>query len=388
MDIHPFTIAVPQAVLDDLATRLARPRWPDEVEGANWDYGVNLEYLQELVGYWRAGFDWREQERALNTWQQYHAEIDGLRIHFLYERGKGPQPLPLLLTHGWPSAFTEMLKVIPLLTDPASHGGDPADAFDVVVPSLPGYGFSDHVTWRGPWHTHERWATLMRGLGYQRFGAQGGDVGAGVTTALGRFFPEQVIGIHLSSDVAAPSPLPPSSALSAEEQEYLARMERWEQEEGAYSHQQQTRPQTLAYGLNDSPVGLAAWIVEKYRAWSDCGGDVERRFSKDELLTTITLYWVTQTIGSSIRGYYQGGQNVGPAQRDKRVGVPTGVAVFPGEYLIGRVPRAWAERTYNIQHWTEMPRGGHFAALEEPELLVQDIRAFFRKLRGASSAGQ
>jgi pimeloyl-ACP methyl ester carboxylesterase len=388
MDMHPYTIAVPQAVLDDLAARLARTRWPDDVEGAGWDYGVNLAYLQELVDYWRTDFDWRKQERALNTWQQYQAEIDGLRIHFLYERGKGPNPLPLLLTHGWPSAFTEMLKVIPLLTDPASHGGDPADAFDVVVPSLPGYGFSDHVTWRGPWNTHGRWAALMRGLGYERFGAQGGDVGAGVTTALGRFFPEQVSGIHLSSDLASPSPLPPSVELSAEEQEYLARVARWEQEEGAYSHQQQTRPQTLAYGLTDSPVGLAAWIAEKFRAWSDCGGDVERRFSKDELLTTITLYWVTQTIGSSIRGYYQGGQNVGPSQRHTRVEVPTGVAVFPGEYLIGRVPRAWAERTYNIRHWTEMPRGGHFAALEEPELLVDDIRTFFRALRGVSPADQ
>lgn len=387
MNMHPFTIDVPQAVLDDLAERLARTRWPDEVEGAGWDYGVHLAYLQELVDYWRVHFDWRAQERALNTWHHYRAEVDGLGIHFLYERAKGPNPFPLLLTHGWPSTFAEMLKIIPLLTDPANHGGDPADAFDVVVPSLPGYGFSDHVTWRGLWKTHERWASLMQGLGYERFGAQGGDVGAGVTTALGRFFPEQVVGIHLSSDLAFPAPLPPASELSEEEQDYLARLERWEQEEGAYSHQQQTRPQTLAYGLNDSPVGLAAWMVEKFRAWSDCNGDVESRFSKDELLTTIVLYWVTQSIGSSIRGYYQGGQNVGtPPHLRTRVEVPTGVAVFPGEYLVGRVPRAWAERTYNIQHWTEMPRGGHFAALEEPDLLVEDIRAFFRTLRGASSA--
>jgi pimeloyl-ACP methyl ester carboxylesterase len=386
MEQHPFTIHIPQEVLDDLAARLARTRWPDELESmsgaaASWDYGVSLSYLQALVNYWRAGFDWRAQERALNAWHHYRAEVDGLSIHFIHERGQGPQPFPLILTHGWPSTFAEMLKIIPLLTDPASYGGDPADAFDVVVPSLPGYGFSDRITQPGPWKTERRWAALMAGLGYERFGAQGGDVGAGVTTALGRFFPEQVVGIHLNSDLAAPSPLPTEADLSAAERDYLARLKRWEEEEGGYSHQQQTRPQTLAYGLNDSPVGLAAWIVEKFRAWSDCGGDVESRFSKDELLTTITIYWATQTISSSIRGYYQWPQHAAYSRPQGRVKVPTGVAVFPGEYLIGSVPREWAERTYNVQHWTEMPRGGHFAAQEEPELLVEDIRAFFRALR-------
>lgn len=381
MEYHPFTINIPQAELDDLADRLARTRWPDEIEGAGWDYGTNRAYLQELVGYWRTEFDWRAQERALNRLHHYRADVEGLGIHFIHERGKGPNPFPLIITHGWPSTFVEMLKIIPKLTDPASYGGDPADAFDVVVPSLPGYGFSDHVTQRGSWRAHERWAALMRGLGYERFGAQGGDVGADVTTGLGRFFPEQVAGIHLNSDLAWPSPMPTSAELSEEERDYLARCERWEKEEHAYSHQQQTRPQTLAYGLNDSPAGLASWIVEKYRAWSDCGGDVESRFTKDELLTNISIYWFTQSISSSIRGYYQGGQYTTSAQPPKRVEVPTGVAVFPGEYLIGRVPRAWAERSYNIQHWTEMPRGGHFAALEEPDLLVEDVRAFFRKLR-------
>jgi pimeloyl-ACP methyl ester carboxylesterase len=381
MEYHPFTIDIPQAVLDDLAERLARIRWPDEVEDAGWDYGTNRAYLRTLVDYWRDGFDWRAQERALNAWHHYRAEVDGLGIHFIHERGKGPHPLPLILTHGWPSTFVELLKIIPLLTDPASHGGDPEDAFDVIVPSLPGYGFSDHITRRGSWNTHGRWAALMRGLGYERFVAQGGDVGAGVTTALGRFFPEQVIGIHLNSDLAWPSPMPDAADLSAAEQEYLARCQRWEKEEGGYSHQQQTRPQTLAYGLNDSPAGLAAWIVEKYRAWSDCQGDLERRFSKDELLTNITLYWATQSISSSMRGYYQGGQNTASSQPRSRVEVPTGVAIFPGEYLVGPVPREWAERSYNIQHWTEMPHGGHFAALEEPDLLARDIRAFFRTLR-------
>lgn len=211
MKQDPFTINIPQADLDDLAERLARPRWPDEVEGAGWDYGTNRAYLQELVDYWRTRFDWRAQERALNTLHHYRVEVDGLGIHFVHERGKGPHPFPLIITHGWPSTFVELLKIIPRLTDPASYGGDPADAFDVVVPSLPGYGFSDPVTQRGSWRTDERWAALMRGLGYARFGAQGGDVGADVTTALGRFFPEQVAGIHLNSDLAWPSPLPSAS---------------------------------------------------------------------------------------------------------------------------------------------------------------------------------
>ena len=380
MQPQPFTIAIPQATLDELAERLAHTRWPDEPAGAEWDYGVNRDYLQALIAYWRTAFDWRAQERALNTWHHYRADIDGVAIHFIHERGKGPKPFPLLLTHGWPSTFTEILKVAPLLTDPASHGGDPADAFDVVVPSLPGYGFSDRIAQRGPWKTHERWAALMALLGYERFGAQGGDVGAGVTTALGRTFPEQVLGIHLSSNSAWPSPVPPASELSLAERDYLARVEQWEQEEGAYGHQQRTRPQTLAYGLTDSPAGLAAWIVEKFRAWSDCAGDVEHVFTKDELLTNITIYWATQTISSSIRGYYESAHAVASAPTT-RVTIPTGIAIFPGEYLVGRVPREWAERTYNVQHWTEMPRGGHFAAVEEPELLAEDIRAFFRPLR-------
>jgi pimeloyl-ACP methyl ester carboxylesterase len=381
MQYHPFTIAIPQAALDDLADRLARTRWPDELEEGGWDYGVPLAYLRELVEYWRTRFDWRAQERALNAWHHYRAEIAGLGIHFIYERGSGPRPFPLVLTHGWPSTFTELLKLIPLLTDPSSHGGDPADAFDVVVPSLPGYGFSDHIIHPGPWNVEQRWAALMAGLGYERFGAHGGDFGAGVTSALGRRFPRQVIGIHLSSDLDSPSPLPAESDLSQAEKDYLARTNRWKDEEGGYSHQQRTRPQTLAYGLNDSPAGLAAWIVDKYRSWSDCGGDVESRFTRDELLTNITIYWVTQSISSSMRRYYELAHTPPTTQPPPRVEVPTGVAVFPGEYLIGRVPREWAERTYNIQHWTEMQRGGHFAALEEPELLAEDIRAFFRGLR-------
>ena len=381
MQSSPFTIDVPQQALDDLTGRLARTRWPDEIEGVGWEYGVSLAYLRDLVDYWRTAFDWRAQERALNSWHHYRADVDGLGIHFIHERGNGSRPFPLILTHGWPSTFVELLKLIPLLTDPASHGGDPTDAFDVVVPSLPGYGFSDHIIRPGPWNVEQRWVALMAGLGYERFGAQGGDFGAGVTTALGHSFPDQVIGIHLSSDLRSPSPMPAESDLSEAEKDYLARITRWKDEEGGYSHQQRTRPQTLAFGLNDSPAGLAAWMVDKFRSWSDCGGDVESRFTKDELLTNSTIYWVTQSIGSSMRRYYELGHTTTTTQPPPRVEVPTGVAVFPGEYLIGRVPREWGERSYNIQHWTEMPRGGHFAAQEEPELLAEDIRAFFRALR-------
>jgi pimeloyl-ACP methyl ester carboxylesterase len=408
MRIDPFQVHVLQPVLDDLRERLARTRWPDEVAGAGWDYGASLASMQDLVAYWCAGFDWRTQERALNGFAQFHAEIDGLRIHFVHERGAGPgsgsrrlsgaagqrgaagqpeagqQPLPLILTHGWPSSFAEMLKIVPMLADPARFGGDPADAFDVVVPSLPGFGFSQPPARRGRVHVHALWAKLMTEvLGYRRFCASGGDIGAGVTSRLGLFYPERVAGIHLwTVDLLRPNPVPQPEQLSAAERDYLERVRRWEDEEGGYDHIQGTRPQTLAYGLNDSPAGLAAWIVEKFRAWSDCGGDVERCFTKDELLTNVTLYWVTGTINSSIRMYYESRHdpNANPLGPGLRIEVPTGIAMFPGEKdLI--VPREWAQRCYNVTRWTDMPRGGHFPAQEQPQLLVEDIRAFFRAMR-------
>jgi len=375
MQIRPFTVHVPQPVLDDLRDRLARTRWPDEVTGAGWDYGANLTYLRDLVDYWQTRFDWREQERTLNAFAHYQVEVGGLNIHFIHERGKGPHPLPLIVTHGWPSTFYEMHKIIPLLADPASHGGDPADAFDVIVPSLPGYGFSDPYPRRGRWNVAEMWSALMHGLGYDRYGARGGDIGAGVTTRLGRDYPDRLIGVHLDGNIAGPVPSPDPTTLSPAEKAYLAQIEQWEREEGGYSHIQGTRPQTLAYGLNDSPAGLAAWIVEKFRAWSDCGGEIERRFSKDELLTNVMLYWVTQTINPSIRPYYESQHN---ASQSIAVTVPTAVTTSAVDLP---PPREWGERSYNIQRWTEMPGGGHFAALEEPLWLVEDIRAFFRDLR-------
>jgi pimeloyl-ACP methyl ester carboxylesterase len=375
---QPFTVDIPQPVLDDLHERLAHTRWPDEIAGAGWDYGVPLAYLRELVAHWRERFDWRAQERSINRLHHYHADVDGLAIHFIHERGHGPNPLPLILTHGWPSAFYEMDKVISLLTDPARYGGDPADAFDVVVPSLPGYGFSDPYPRRGQWNVPALWAALMEGLGYAHYGAQGGDIGAGVTTLLGRYYPERLVGIHLSSIVGDPYPLPDPASFSEAERAYMLQREEWEREEGGYSHIQGTRPQTLAYGLTDSPVGLAAWIVEKFRAWSDCGGDIARRFSKDELLTIVTLYWATQTINSSIRRYYESQHAAAPAGASGIVTVPTAVTTGMVE---PEPPREWAERRYNIQRWVARPRGGHFLAMEEPEWFVEDVRAFFRDLR-------
>ncbi|MCH7620774.1 MAG: epoxide hydrolase [Chloroflexi bacterium] len=390
MEVNPFTINVPNEVLNDLSRRLENVRWPDEIPQSDWDYGCNLDYLKELVDYWRTGFDWRAQEAKLNAFHHFKSKVDGLDIHFIHERGKGPNPIPLVITHGWPSSFYEMHKIIPLLADPGAHGGDPADAFDVVAPSLPGFGFSDHPTERGTdvEQVAGMWHKLMtEHLEYPRFAVQGGDIGAGVTSRLGFGHADSLIGIHLTS-VTRPTPYlgPGSRELTEAEKTHMAQRERWQQDEGGYSHIQGTKPQTLSYGLNDSPAGLAAWIVEKYRAWSDCGGDVEKRFTKDELLTNITIYWVTQTIGSSVRMYYENQRNNWVMGKDEQIPAPAAIAVFPGE--ISRPPREWAERSYNVCRWTEMARGGHFAALEEPELLAEDVRAFFRAYRTTGTLGQ
>ena len=384
MDVQPFKIQVPEETLIDLGERLADTRWPDELPGTDWDYGTNMAYLKELVDYWRTSFDWRAQEEAINRLSHFKADVDGLGIHFIHEQGKGPNPMPLVLTHGWPGSFFEMSKITPLLADPASHGGDAADAFHVVTPSMPGYGFSDHPTKPGMHvlRVSDLWVKLMtEGLGYDRFGAQGGDWGASVTAYLGFAYPQSLIGIHLTSMVR-PTPYmgPGSTPLSEAEQALLKQREDWLQAEGGYSHIQGTKPQTLSYGLNDSPVGLAAWLVEKYRSWSDCGGDVESRFTKDELLTTITIYWVAEIINSSTRLYYETARHPWDMKQGERITVPSAMAVFPKE--ISLPPREWGERSYNVHRWTEMPSGGHFAALEEPERLAEDIRAFFRPLRG------
>src|SRR6058998_3742035 len=383
MHVEPFRIAVPDAVLADLRERLARTRFPDEIPASGWTYGTDLAYLRELVAYWRERFDWRAAEARLNALPQFRARVGGLRIHFIHVRGAGPAPFPLVITHGWPGSVAEFVKLIGPLTDPGRHGGDPADAFDVVAPSMPGYGFSDHPTEPGmdPERIAALWAELMAGLGYQRFGAQGGDWGAMVTTYLGAGHAARVLGIHLNMVIALPEdPQNPSlEGLTQEEIVDLMAVQQFLKEETGYQRIQGTKPQTLAYALNDSPAGLAAWIVEKFRTWSDCGGDVERRFSKDELLTNVMLYWVTGAIGSSFWPYYARYHAPWPIADGQRIEVPTAYADFPKEII--RPPRSWAERVYNIKRWTVMPSGGHFAALEEPRLLAEDIRAFFRDLR-------
>ncbi|HEY3418509.1 MAG TPA: epoxide hydrolase [Armatimonadota bacterium] len=384
MQRQPFTIDIAQATLNDLDERLARTRWLDAVPQTDWDAGTNPEYLQSLVAYWQRQYDWRAQEALLNRFTQYRAEIDGLGIHFIYEQGLGPHPLPLIYTHGWPGSFYEMYKIIPLLSDPAHHGGDPADAFDVIIPSLPGFGFSDIPRERGMTlqRTADLWARLMTDvLGYRQFVAGGGDFGSGVTRYLAIAHPELLIGIHLTY-LGYPIDPGDQSDLSAAEQQYRKAVQEWVMREGAYAMIQSTKPQTLAFGLNDSPVGLAAWLAEKYRAWSDCDGDIERSFTKDELLTNVMIYWATGTINSSIRTYYENGHLPSALQPGQHIEVPAGIALFPKD--INLPTREWAERSLRVQRWTEMPRGGHFAALEEPELLVEDIRAFFRPFRAST----
>jgi len=382
MDIQPFRIAVPDPVLTDLRERLARTRFPDEIPGSGWGYGANLDAVRDLVTYWRDRFDWRAAEERLNRFAQFRAQVGGMKVHLIHERGVGPKPLPLVITHGWPGSVSEFTKIIGPLTDPAKHGGDPADAFHVVCPSMPGYGFSDHPTEPGmdPERIAALWTELMRGLGYERFGAQGGDWGAMVTTYLGLRHAPQVVGIHLNMVIAfPPNPDNPIEGATEDELPALMEMASFLKDETGYQQIQGTKPQTLSYALNDSPAGLAAWILEKFHTWSDCGGDVFARFTRDELLTNVMFYWATETANSSIRLYRE------PMRAGKfpptgfRVDVPTGCAIFPKELV--KPPRAWVEKVYNVQRWTRFASGGHFAAMEEPEALVEDVRAFFRPLR-------
>jgi pimeloyl-ACP methyl ester carboxylesterase len=381
MTPRPFALKVPDAVLTDLRARLERVRWPDEAPNAGWQHGSSLGYMKELVAYWRDRYDWRAQEARLNQWKQFTASVGGIDIHFIHEPGVGPSPMPLILSHGWPGSIVEFERIIPMLTDPGRFGGDPADAFTVVAPSLPGYAFSfsPNQPRFGIVEIADLFASLMTDvLGYPRFAAQGGDWGAFVSSCLGAAYPDRVAGIHINLLAVRRDQTPPA-APTEEEKKYLEELAYWLREETGYMQIQGTKPQTLAYGLTDSPVGLAAWIVEKFRTWSDCGGDVERRFSKDVLLTNVMLYWVTGAIGSSFWPYYARLHSTWPISEKRRVTVPTAYASFPREIL--HPPRAWAERVYNITRWTPMPAGGHFAALEEPEALAADVRAFFRTLR-------
>ena len=381
--IEPFQIRVEDEVLDDLRQRLARTRWPDQIPDSGWNYGTDGAYLAELCEYWREKFDWRAQETRLNGFDQFRTQIDGQTIHFIHQRSPVEGALPLVMTHGWPGSVWLFHRIIDVLADPESHGGSADDAFHVICPSLPGYAFSGPTNEPG-WDIRrvaETWAVLMDRLGYARYGAQGGDWGSLVTTQLGLIDAEHLAGIHLNMVVAGPPPgdANPTEGLSPEELKGLADMGEYQKTGSGYAQIQGTKPQTLGYALNDSPAGLAAWIVEKFRSWSDCDGDVERSYSKDDLLTNITLYWVTQTINSSLRLYCESFRSGRFGVADAKVEVPTGCAVFPKEII--RPPRRWAEAHYDVRQWTPMPRGGHFAALEEPELLVEDVRSFFRKVR-------
>jgi pimeloyl-ACP methyl ester carboxylesterase len=377
---QPFQLHVADSAIDDLRQRLARTRFPDQAPGEPWGYGTSVAYLQELVAHWQHRFDWRAHEARLNAFPQFKVALHGIDVHYLHVQGKGPKPTPLLLSHGWPGSVFEFLELIPRLTDPARFGGDPADAFTVVAPSLPGYGlsFAPGQARFGLERMTDCLAELMSGvLGYEKFAAQGGDWGAFVTSRLGGVHADKLIGIHLNLLTLRRDPKLLTDP-TPEERRYLGELEAWLKEETGYQWIQGTRPQTLAAGLTDSPAGLAAWIVEKFRAWSDNGGDLESVFSKDQLLANISLYWFTGAIGSSFWPYYA--RLHGPWPVPDRISVPMGYAAFPREIL--RPPRAAAQRLYtDIRRWTEMPRGGHFAAMEQPEALAREITEFFRPLR-------
>jgi pimeloyl-ACP methyl ester carboxylesterase len=382
MPVERFTVPFSQSLVEDLRDRLQRTRWPDEISDSGWAFGFDRQFLIDLCSYWKDEFDWKAQLDRISAFHHYRYQANEGKIHFIHERGKGPCPMPLIVTHGWPGSFTEMLRLIPLLTDPAAHGYDPADSFDVIVPSLPGFGFSDRTSHIGmnAFRVAGIWVELMQALGYDRFAAQGGDIGAAVSTALGLRHGKHIIGIHLNYIPGSYRPhIDADTTLTPSEHKFTADSARWYDENGAYAHLQGTRPQTPAYALNDSPAGLAAWMLEKFREWSDCGGDLYRSFTRDELLTNVTLYWMTQTIASSFRMYYEGRKAPLRFASGDFVRPPCGLARFPKEIICP--PREWVERGYNIQRWTDMPRGGHFAAAEQPEMLAADIRAFFRDLR-------
>jgi len=389
IDIQPFRIDVDSGVLDDLRQRLERTRLADDPPGAEWEYGTNGAYLGELVEYWRTTFDWRAQEERLNAVPQFVAQVDGARIHFAHQRGAGPEPFPIMLTHGWPTGYPEMTKLIPLLADPAAHGGDKADAFDVIVPSFPGFHFSGPQPERG-WGYYRTGMALHRllteGLGYTRFGLHGTGAGLYPNGWMTYEHPESVAGFHTHNPTLFPTPSfePPNEPMTDEERDFFERSRTWGAEEIAYAELHRTKPQSIGHALMDSPAGLASWLVEKHRTWSDCGGDVERRYTKDELLTGFSMYWVTGTIASSMRAYYERVKADPPMTPGRRFdGVPSGICVhrdmagFPS----GKAPRHLVERIHDVGHWVDLPSGGHFASWEEPELVAASIRDFFRPLR-------
>jgi pimeloyl-ACP methyl ester carboxylesterase len=378
--IERFQIHVGDSVLEDLQHRLAHTRFPDQIEGTGWEYGTPVGYVRELVEYWRDKYDWRAQEARLNELAHFRTRIDGQSIHFIHAPSRHADAFPLLLMHGWPGSVVEFLDVIPRLVDPEAHGGRPADAFHVIAPSLPGYGFSEPTRTRG-WDLRRiarAFIELMGRLGYTRYGAQGGDWGAQVATRIGPLDPQHCAAIHTNLPIAG-RPEDPGPLTDAEKAD-LAAMAHFQREEAGYAQEQGTKPQTLGMALNDSPAGLLAWIIEKFRTWSDCDGHPENTYSRDQLITNVMLYWVTQTITSSARLYWESRHSGTWEEALEFVAAPTGVARYPKEEIL-RFPRAWIEQHYNVTHWADMPRGGHFAAMEQPELFVENLRDFFRTVR-------
>ena len=373
--IKKIKIEIDQPFLDVLKSKLKLTRWPDEIENSGWTYGASLSYMKELTDYWVNYFDWRKTECEINKYGNYIAQIDGYNIHFLHIKGKGEKSVPIILTHGWPSSFLEMLKIIPLLTENENM------SFDLIIPSMMGYGFSQKITQPGCNVTFmaDLWHKLMTELGYEKYGVHGGDFGSGVSTALAMKYPENVTGLHLNYIPGNYVPvLEENEEFTKEESDYLDAEEEWYSREGGYSLEQNTKPLTLAYGLNDSPVGLCAWIVEKMYGWAECNGYIGSVFSKDELLSNVTLYWITETIHSSIRLYNENSKNPLIIGKESYIKIPVGIAHF--RYESPFPPRNFIERGFNIQHWSDFPSGGHFPAIEKPELLAEDIRTFFSKI--------
>lgn len=377
MEPRPFRINVPDDVLHDLRERLHRTRWPDAIPGTGWTYGADIDYVRELCAYWADRYDWRRHESELNSIPQFLVAIDGVDIYFWHVRGKGARPLPLMLIHGWPGSVYEFFRLVGPLTAPASHGASPDDAFDIVVPALPGYGFGGKPQEPGwnPTRIARAFRTLMRDvLGYESWGLQGGDWGAIVSTKMADLFPEEIRGLHLNF-VVVPQP----EDLRPEDRTVVEKRALWDALETGYSRIQGTKPMSLAVAQSDSPAGLAAWVVEKFRTWSDCNGDVDATFGKDTLLTNLMFYWAPNSIASAARLYFEAFRDRSSLFPSKPIAVPTAVAAFPKEPWLA--PRHWVVPHFNLVRWTEMPRGGHFAALEAPELLVEDVRAFFRQFR-------
>ena len=379
---RPFTIDISNVVLEDLTQRLKMARWPDEV-GENWQYGTDLKYLQELCHYWETDYNWRDQESKLNQFDHFKTSIDSRNVHFIHQRSSHKNATPLLMTHGWPGSIAEFLEIIPMLTQPEKFGADPADAFHLICPSIPGYGFSDPAQETGfdQKKVAEGHIKLMHQLGYPKYFVQGGDWGSAISTWTAVLAPENVMAMHLTLMIAGypKHKEDPFEGVTEEEKMILSQRKDHLKDGTGYQAIQGTKPQTLGYGLNDSPIGLAAWITEKFHSWTDCNGDIENAITKDQLLTNIMLYWVTGSITSSARLYFESNHAGNNPYEHGRIATPTGAAMFPGELF--QPPRKWAEELYNIQHWSHPAKGGHFAALEQPALLAEDLRQFFRHFR-------